>query len=386
MKRAIQLIMMMGVMVLLLTACSLTDFLFEPVAATPETGGDEAMPEIGLMLSVTVPAASPTTMPTMLVVNTLAVDSTSTPVMSPTVAPLLVVSEAPAGSAEPNGPAAVNITATTAAPTRTALIALTVTPNQSGSAATTEATSTGILISSTPEATKSGTLASPTPKATTNGATVATRTSTPSASKTPIPVNVYDPRVSRGEPDWSDPMDDGNNWPGGADSYTDIYFENSKMALVGVSEAVGWRVAKTEVFRDFYADLLVSSGECAAGDAYGLIFRVPDLETPNQGYLFVVNCEGAYTLKRWNGNVGRGLWATLINWKYTDALYNGPNQTNRLGVRADGRSLSLYINGKWINNIYDATYDDGYIGVFVNRYKTERYTIQVDELNVWRNP
>jgi hypothetical protein len=328
MKRAINLIVILGVMALLLSACSLSDVVIGlsaiPTEESPEAVDDEMIEEIGQIL-------------TEMQVTEMVNSSTTVP----TAAPSLAMSETSDSSVvATQEPALTN----TVAPK-------TYTPTANGTATLT-----------------------------------LTHTITPTASKTPTSIYIDDPTTSLGEPDWRDPMDDGNNWPGGADRYTDIYFEDSSMMLVGIDEAIGWRVAKTEIYNNFYAELVVSSGECAAGDAYGMIFRVPDLETPNQGYLFAVNCDGAYSLRRWNGKADPGFWATLINWKYTDALHDGPNQTNRIGVKAIGRSLSVYINGKWVNNIYDATYGDGYIGVFVNRYKTERFTIIVDELSIWRDP
>jgi hypothetical protein len=393
MKRAMTVMVLLGAMAFLLSACELSNFLTgrRPAATVTPAEAIEEMGQILTELTATAQVSSPTTISTLALVNTLTISPINTPVVSPTVAPLLVISEAPTGDApvvtETTASAevaAVFPTATLmAGETAVSIQAFTLTPS-SAAPTLTQAQAGSAAATNTPTA--AGTATPTTNSPTAAGAITQTPTSTPGASRTPIPVNVYDPSASLGEPDWSDPMDDGNNWAGGADSYTDIYFENSMMALIGVSEAVGWRVAKTEKFNNIYADLVVSSGNCAGGDAYGLIFRVPDLEVPNQGYLFTVNCEGAYALKRWNGNAGRGFWSTIINWKYTDALYDGPNQTNRLGVRAVGRSLSLYINGKWVDNIYDATYGDGYVGVFVNRYKTEKYTIYVDELSVWRKP
>jgi hypothetical protein len=330
MKRATLIFFLVAVTsVLLLAACSLEDLPFMPAEATSDPEMMETIEEIGQILTempTSEPVSSPTTAPTLPPVNTQTAE--------PTAIPENTITSVPTG--EPT-------------PTRT-----------------------------------------PTTVLTKTWGPTSTRTLTPTMQTTPtkIPTSFYqtDPRAELGEPDWSDPMDDGNNWPGSADKYTDIYFGDSTMALVGVSEAVGWRMPKTEIYKDFYAEMVVSSGDCKAGDAYGMIFRVPELETPDAGYLFEVNCEGAYTLKRWNGAIGSGLQLPMIHWKYTDALYTGPNQVNRLGVKAEGRRISLYINGARVNIIHDANYPQGYIGVFVNRYKTERYTIFVDELSVWRNP
>ena len=404
----------------MLTACSLPDLLsglpFLPTELPPDAAAAEAISVVDQILTglpATAQVSSPTTTPGIAQVSPVTQPTPGGRVISPTIAPPLATSEDLAGF---SGPDAASVTATSAnaelpavLPSITLMdentpLVLTQTTSavpvlitdQAGSAtATPEPILTNTLVPTADTPTSSGTpmltrtntpILTNTLTLSPTNLTTATLTLTPTSPITQTAVVAIDPAASLGEPDWSDPMDDGNNWPGGADRYTDIYFTDSTMALVGISEAVGWRVAKTEIYNNFYAKLVVSSGECAAGDAYGIIFRVPDLETPNQGYLFAVNCEGAYSLRRWNGRVGKGFWATLINWKYTDALFDGPNQSNIIGVKVVGRSLTLYINGKYINNIYDATYGDGYIGVFVNRNKTERFTIKVDELSVWRDP
>ena len=415
----------------MLTACSLPDLLsglpFLPTELPPDAAAAEAISVVDQILTglpATAQVSSPTTTPGIAQVSPVTQPTPGGREISPTVAPPLATSEDLAGSSSSD---TASVTATSAnaelpavLPSSTLMVENTPTPtliptqtvsaapvlitDQSGSAT---AVPEPILTTTLVPTARTPTLSS-TPMRTDTKAPILTNTLTFTPNTTPILIfkptktptvtitpaasisqkteYIINPTASLGEPDWSDPMDDGNNWPGGADRYTDIYFEDSTMMLVGIDEATGWRVAKTEIYNNFYAELVVSSGECAAGDAYGMIFRVPDLETPNQGYLFAVNCDGAYSLRRWNGKVDPGFWATLINWKYTDALYDGPNQTNRIGVKAVGRSLSLYINGKWVNNIYDATYGDGYIGVFVNRYKTERFTIKVDELSIWRDP
>jgi hypothetical protein len=404
---------------LMMTACSLPDLLtglpFIPTEKPPDADIDEAITVVDQILTglpATPQVSSPATTPGIAQVSPVTQPPPGGRVISPTVAPPLATSEDLVGS---SGSDAASVTVTSAngelpaaLPSTTLMVentpAPTLVPTQTVSAVPTLITDTDQADSATatPEPILTNTfvptadtsILSSIPMRTETKAPILTfkPTKTPTLALTPTAsilqrtVYAINPTASRGEPDWSDPMDDGNNWPGGADRYTDIYFEDSSMMLVGIDEAIGWRVAKTEIYNNFYVELVVSSGECAAGDAYGMIFRIPDLETPNQGYLFAVNCDGAYSLRRWNGKTDPGFWATLINWKYTDALHDGVNQTNRIGVKAIGRSLSLYINDKWVNNIYDATYGEGYIGVFVNRNKTERFTIIVDELSVWRDP
>jgi len=200
-----------------------------------------------------------------------------------------------------------------------------------------------------------------------------------------------DPRSRLGAPTSTDAMDNANTWiwPTGSDKYTIGSFSGGRQSVTALTGTDGWRMANPagREFSSLYLEATIRTGACSGSDHYGLIFRVPVLTEPDQGYLFGVTCDGRYSLRRWNGEVGlKGEMKWLANWTASSAIVTGANQTNRLGVMMVGSRLLLYANGKLITEIKDTTYASGYFGLFVGSDNTENLTIQVDEMSYWENP
>lgn len=213
---------------------------------------------------------------------------------------------------------------------------------------------------------------------------------TPTAGLTLVPSFTPppdDPRNDLGDADWTDTMENGANWPTGPDTYTSIDFKDNKLYLTGRTSTDGWRLASAPKLNNFYLEMKVSTGTCSADDRYGFIFRVPVLHTPNQGYLFGITCDGKYSLREWDATIGdKGQMTNHVYWTSNSAIQTGSNKTNTIGLMAVGDRLILYINGVLITEVKDATFTEGYFGLFVGARQTEDFTIAVDEVNIWKDP
>ncbi len=199
-----------------------------------------------------------------------------------------------------------------------------------------------------------------------------------------------DMRARLGVPAFTDPMDNGNNWPTGYDpaGFTSVAFNNGQMQLTGLKTTSGWRISTYGAdLRDFYIEARITPGQCKGNDRYGIYFRVPSKTNPDQGYWYGFTCDGRYALQRWDGKAKPdGVVTNLIYWKKSDAVLAGPNQTNTMGVMAIGSRIYLYANGKLLESKESSTWLQGAFGVFVGGRETPNFTIQVDEINVWTNP
>lgn len=195
-----------------------------------------------------------------------------------------------------------------------------------------------------------------------------------------------DPTTRLGGPDWSDTMDNSNYWPTGADKFTDIAFSGGAMQLTGLSTTDGWRMTFPEE-TNFYLEAIFQVNDCSGDDRYGVIARVPQLNSPDRGYMFGFTCDGKYSLRRWNASVGaNGEMVNLVEWKTSTAINAGPSQTNRLGLMAIGDRLVLYANGQQLTEVRDSTFATGYFGMFVGARETDKFTVRVDQVRVWENP
>ena len=97
---------------------------------------------------------------------------------------------------------------------------------------------------------------------------------------------------------------------------------------------------------------------------YGLIFRFSD----DDYYSFGINGRGWFTVqKQIDGKV-----YDLIPLTETYILNKG-YVTNTLGIKADGNTLTMYINGKMVRAISDTSLTHGDVGLFVSRLSEKGY-------------
>lgn len=199
-----------------------------------------------------------------------------------------------------------------------------------------------------------------------------------------------DPLYTLGNPSGSDPMDSSTKWawPTGSDDYINVEFKDGVMLMTNLSkDAAGWRLPLLGQQINTYIELTVNSGTCSGKDSYGIIFRVPVLKEPEQGYLYQVTCDGYFRLWKWDGKVGdKGLAVSLINWKASDKINSGANQTNRLGVKVVDSKITLYMNGVEVGSVSDSSYAAGFFGAFVRSGSDTNYTAKLDAMKYWENP
>jgi len=198
-----------------------------------------------------------------------------------------------------------------------------------------------------------------------------------------------DPGVYLGEPDWLDDMSKAEFWPTGVDDmgYMSAEFENGTYRMRALSEISGWRIASTSSLKNAYIEASFKIGECSQTDGYGFIFRVPDPKNPVKGYLYGLTCDGQFGLRAWDGTVGESGQTTWLKYYATHgAVRKGKDQTNRLGVMAIGDRIILFVNGEKVFEVTNDTYGKGNFGVYINRDRTEKLTVTVDDVKYWLDP
>lgn len=205
------------------------------------------------------------------------------------------------------------------------------------------------------------------------------KTATPEATTTTLADT--DPVKNLGAADWVDNMDDGDNWPTGFNEYTTIKFADGTLKLTAEKEVDGWRLS-WPFLGDFYLEATLQSPECAGGDHFGLMFRVPANANANQGYLFGITCNGQYSVRRWDSKTMYSLASLTAH----DAINQGENVVNKLGVMADGADLVFYINGQKVKELSDSAYLEGSFGIFVGGSNADTPTVWVDQIRYWTIP
>ena len=211
---------------------------------------------------------------------------------------------------------------------------------------------------------------------------VPTPTETPLPQPTTTTTPEADPRVELGNSVWGAIFTDGTEtWFQYKNEQSSAQVKDGKLVLTDfkANSFDSWNMS-FPVASDFYLEGSFTTGDtCAGKDRFGFIFRAPD---PNQGYLFNVACDGSYQLRSWDGEK----FTDLIGWTASERIIPGPNVTHRVGVMANGEVLSLYINGFKINEITDATFNEGTFGVNSAAAETAGFIVYVTESKLWELP
>lgn len=164
------------------------------------------------------------------------------------------------------------------------------------------------------------------------------------------------------------------------DGNTRFFVSDGKLYLtsLNVNGFRGWRLTSARP-DDFYMEADFRTQQCAGKDQYGLVFRAEDFES-GKAYYLGISCDGHYRLTKWTD----GGTATVKDWTFSDFIAEGSNQSNRIGVYARGRNITVYANDQKVGEIDDSSLtSEGYIGFFVAGEEVYGFTVEVDSLSYW---
>lgn len=216
---------------------------------------------------------------------------------------------------------------------------------------------------------------------------------TPTAEKTEVTAQVTatlpvsstasasaDPKLNLGEPTWKDTFDDGNNWPLYQDNHVQMQVKGGALQMTALNPGKweSWMLSWPEI-SNFYLELTATPENCSGKDHYGLLARAPDA---SHAYLFSITCDGQYSFRLWDGDQ----FKNLIDWAASPAILTGANQTNRLGLMAEGDKFTLYANGNLLTSVNDSTHESGAFGVSISSANTPDFKVNFSEIAYWDLP
>jgi hypothetical protein len=272
-------------------------------------------------------------------------------------------------------------------------------PGRTSAVQTLEAQLTRIAGTSLPTPDNSVT-ATPTPTETLPPTSTPLPTDTPLPSDTPEPTQVTplpsaeatlvepaltldsdNPKASLGAPDWIDNFDTGDNWPLYNDEHVNMQIKDGSLVMTSLvanrkDPWDSWMVTDS-ILSDFYIELSATPGDCGGLDRYGMVIRANPEAT--KAYLFGFSCGGEYSLRLWNGEK----LFMLQPWQISQSVNKGPNQLNRLGLLARGKTISLYANDNLLTTVVDETFTEGTFGIFTGAANTDNFTVQFDQMAYW---
>lgn len=154
---------------------------------------------------------------------------------------------------------------------------------------------------------------------------------------------------------------------------------NNEQLVVDISapNTLQFSTLREQVFTDFdleVSGVLVDGGE---DSTYGILLR---MQSPTEFYRFEIMVDGHYMIERLNND---GTWTRFVDdWQNTEAIQVGVNANNRLRVVADGPLMSFYVNGELLQEIEDAAYISGNIGLDAGTYGHPKTRVAFDDLRV----
>lgn len=203
---------------------------------------------------------------------------------------------------------------------------------------------------------------------------------TPTSTTTQTPP-ADDPKIILGDPDWEDDLSSGKNWSlsEGDVEVGKSTFSASGGKLTAVNNfGYNWWLTYFN-FEDAYLEAVFEVETCADDDQYGLVIRSQDYED-GIGYYYTITCGGKYDLVRETSSGS----ISLVGLTTSPAINSGSNQTNTLGIWADGSVIRLYINNQFLKEINDSNLQvDGHFGLFLYSTQTPNFTLHMDEIAYW---
>jgi hypothetical protein len=99
----------------------------------------------------------------------------------------------------------------------------------------------------------------------------------------------------------------------------------------------------------------------------------------NTAFVLEFSCDGHYRLRRFFA----GAIEVVVDWTPTDDILTGSNQTNRMGLYAQGTTLAIVANEELQEVVeYSGVYE-GTFGIFPNAADTVDLTVYFDEFWLW---
>ena len=203
---------------------------------------------------------------------------------------------------------------------------------------------------------------------------------TATTTMTITPTELVNPVSELSAPTWSSSLDSVSSWYTEDNDYSNIRGENGSLLLTS-KQAVGWHSWSMHYhsLKNFYLEASIKTGTCSGNDLYGLIFRAPDTSS---GYFLSLTCDGRVGLRAFDGSE----FTNVSEFIQSPAIQAGSNQLNKLGVLANGDTLSLYINSLKVMEVTDSTFSSGTFGVFISAVNTPGFQIALEDISYWMLP
>jgi len=113
-----------------------------------------------------------------------------------------------------------------------------------------------------------------------------------------------------------------------------------------------------------------------ANNAYGVMCR-SDVSNNGDGYYFLISGDGFYSISKGEGDDV----APLVEWTANSAINEG-QATNKIRAVCIGNYLALWVNDKFMTEIEDTAYANGFAGLAAAAFEDGDADITFDDLTI----
>jgi hypothetical protein len=233
---------------------------------------------------------------------------------------------------------------------------------------------------SPPSATPSSTALPPTPSA------IPSETAGPTPTVTVPPLPTDDPRYALGlnlaVPAYTDEFAERHTWG-------ELSFEGAvnlwedgrlKAADLLTDPNIWWSGTLPDAGAgDFFAEVTAEIQDCSGQDSAGFAGRIGGVNF-DSGYTLEVSCDGNYRMRKFS----EGAVTVLRDWTAAEAILQGPDAANRLGLLAQGDRITPFANGVALGPaVQDAGLSYGTFGLFAMARETPGVAVYFDDFALW---
>jgi hypothetical protein len=192
---------------------------------------------------------------------------------------------------------------------------------------------------------------------------------------TQAPQKIYD-TLTQGRPLYTNSLDKVSDplWPRADDQYGTCGFRDHAYHVLAKQQDNTY--ASYPTLSQYHNQVLQVQLTILSGSYGGLMFHTSD----TSGYVFIVNTQGEYMLYRYlrGGNPD----ATIISFNRSAFVNKGSN--NLIAVITLNDHIYLYANKRYITQVTDASYPQGYIGLTaINNPHVTNTDVAFNNIQLW---
>lgn len=114
------------------------------------------------------------------------------------------------------------------------------------------------------------------------------------------------------------------------------------------------------------------------GNAYGIMCRA-DVANNGDGYYFMINANGYYSIRMGQGNDV----LPLVDWTPSDLIHSEIDQ-NTIGAVCIDNQLAMYVNGELLSEVTDSSYESGLTGIAIAAAPHSDVDVAFDNLMIYQ--